>query len=443
MPITSEQSSDALQGTSAASRWGLVAILSVIGMLNYGVRTSITAVFPLLKTDLGFTDVGLGALGSCFLWSYALASPFAGHLGDRFSRGRVVLLSLVGWSLVTAASGLANARWELLGVRILLGLVESLYLPAAMAFVGDYHSAKTVGVAMSILGMGQYVGLIGGATLAGFLGDRFGWRSSLWVLGAAGLVVALPAFILLPKGNPAAPGENKNAAAPDTNTGLSFIESASQLLRTPSFLVLAAAGALPSIGTWIFLNWLPLYFKESFGMSLAGAGFFGASFINASAAISTILGGLASDRVARTGEQNRMLLQGILILAAAPTLAAFVCTRNLAVIVAALVLNAGLRNAADLNILPLLCELGGKDRASIAFGITNMLNSLAGGVGVFVAGVLKASMGLTGVFAGIVGILVIDGVILFIGYSVFLKKDLQQASLRTACGSQQVSGHQL
>jgi len=133
----------------------LVAVLSVVGMINYGVRTSITAVYPLLKTDLGFTDVGLGALGSFFLWSYALASPFAGHLGDRLDRGRIVLWSLMGWSLVTAASGLVTARWELLAMRVLLGLVESLFLPAAMALVAEYHPAKTVGTAMGILGVGQ------------------------------------------------------------------------------------------------------------------------------------------------------------------------------------------------------------------------------------------------------------------------------------------------
>ncbi len=32
---------------------------------------------------------------------------------------------------------------------------------------------------------------------------------------------------------------------------------------------------LVSIGTWSFANWLPLYFTETFHMSLAGAGFSG------------------------------------------------------------------------------------------------------------------------------------------------------------------------
>ena len=165
-------------------------------------------------------------------------------------------------------------------------------------------------------------------------------------------------------------------------------------------------------------------------MSLAGAGFFGASFINGSGAISQVLGGLASDRVARKGGQYRMLLQGILILSAAPALLVFIGSKSLLVIVVALVLNSGFRTAGDLNMLPLLCDLAGKDKVAIAFGITNMVNCLAGGLGIFVAGLLKASLGLAGVFAGIVGLLTFDALLLFCGYGVFLKRDLEKASLR-------------
>ncbi len=430
MPTNLRRDNDNRQQSDATFKWILVAVLAIIGMINYGVRTSITAVYPLLKADLGFTDVGLGAMGSFFLWSYAFASPFAGHLGDRFDRGRIVLWSLIGWSLVTAASGLASARWELLAMRVLLGLVESLFLPAAMALVAEYHPPKTVATALGILGVGQYVGLIGGTTFQGFLADRFGWRPSLWVLGITGLLFAIPAYFLVPVRKPGTLAGNVDAPESGPGPRLPFGAAFSQLLKIPSFLVLAAAGALTSIGAWILLNWLPLYFKEAFAMSLAGAGFFGASFINGSAAASQVLGGMVSDRVARKGAQYRMLLQGVLILAAAPALIVFACSKNLVVIVVALGLYSAFRTAGDINIQPLLCGLAGKDNFAIAFGITNMVNCLTGGLGIFVAGLLKASLGLAGVFAGIVGILAFDALMLLCGYGVFLKRDLQKASLR-------------
>ena len=63
--------------------------------------------------------------------------------------------------------------------------------------------------------------------------------------------------------------------------------------------------------------------------------------------------------------------------------------------------------------------------ARLAFGITNMVNTLAGGLGVFVAGYLKSGFGLDGVFAGVAGILALDAVLLFAGYYFLLRKDLR------------------
>jgi MFS family permease len=411
----------------ASSNWVLVWMLAVIGTLNTADRTSITAVFPLLKSGLGFTDVGLGALGSFFLWSYALASPFAGHVGDRFDRSRIVLWSLVGWSLVIALSGVVNARWELLFMRVLLGVVESLFLPAALALIAQYQPSKTVGTAMGVLGVGQCLGAIGGTTFGGYLADHYGWRPSFLALGIAGIVLALPAYFFLPRGKSFKPAAKVTVLGPTAPHQLSFADASFRLLKIPSFLVIAAAGGMTAIGVWIFTNWLPLYFREAFNMSLTNAGFFGSTFINGSAALSMMLGGIASDWASRKGPQYRMLLQGFLTLAAAPTLLVFIWTRNLPLIVVALTLNSALINAAAVNMQPLLCDLAGEDKFSIAFGITNMMNCLAGGLGIFVAGLLKASLGLSGDFVGIVGILIFEALMLFCGYWMFLKKDIQNA----------------
>jgi predicted MFS family arabinose efflux permease len=401
--------------SSPEYKWLLVLALFFVSGLNYADRTAITALYALLKTDLGFTDVGLGALGSMFLWSYAFSSPLSGFLGDRVRRGRLVLWSLVGWSLVTLLTGLAATQWQLLGMRGALGLVEAMFLPAAMALLAEYHGPETRGTALALMALGNYVGMAGGGSVAGYFGEHYGWRVPLIVLGAAGLVLAGICFFILPAGR----SEKSKGAS------LSFPAAAGALLRIPSFLVLAGAGVLTAIGAWIFINWLPLYFRENMGMTLASAGFFGSSLVSLSGAAGQVVGGVVSDRFARGGPHRRMLLQAVLILCAAPMLLAFALTRSLTLIMTALVLYSLLRTSADLNMLPLLCDLAGVDKRSTAFGITNMVNTLAGGLGVFVAGYLKSSFGLDGVFAGVTGILALDAVLLFVGYYFLLRKDLR------------------
>ncbi|HTM48692.1 MAG TPA: MFS transporter [Bryobacteraceae bacterium] len=413
--------SDRIQA-SPRYKWALVLTLFFVSTLNYADRTAITALYTLLKTDLGFTDVGLGALGSVFLWTYASSSPFAGFLGDRVRRGRLVMWSLAGWSLVTLLTGLAATQWQLLGMRGALGLVESMYLPAAMALVAEYHGPETRGTALALMALGNYVGMAGGGAVAGYFGEQYGWRMPLITLGAAGLLLAAICWFVLPAGRAKQPAKGEAPA-------LSFPASAAALIRIPSFLVLAGAGVLTAIGTWIFINWLPLYFRENLGMTLASAGFFGSSVVSLSGAAGQVVGGVTSDRVARGGPHRRMLLHAALILCAAPTLLVFVLTRNATLIMAALVIYSLLRTSGDVNMLPLICDLAGVDKRSTAFGITNMVNTLAGGLGVFVAGYLKSGFGLEGVFAGVAGILALDSVLLFTGYFFLLCKDLRRSGV--------------
>lgn len=396
-------------------KWIIVAALFFVSALNYADRTAITAVYPLLKSQLGFTDIGLGAIGSMFLWSYAVASPFAGYIGDRFDRSRVIVWSLAGWSLTTLLTGLTHSQGQLLATRVALGLVESMYLPAAYAFVSAYHTERTRATALTIVSIGNFVGLIGGGSLGGYLGERLGWRVPLILLGAAGVVSACALAFVLPKTSPKRESTESG--------GASFFQAVGQLVRIPIFHILALAGMLGAVGIWIFINWLPLYFHETFSMDLAAAGFWGSSLVPTASAISAAVGGPLSDFVARRKERYRMLLNASLVLCAAPALLIFVYVPSKPAVISALLLYAIFRSVGDLNIVPLLCHVAGEDRRSTAIGLTNMLNTGTAGIGVFLAGMLKRDFGLGGVFVGVGLILVLDAALLFGGYFLFRKHD--------------------
>ena len=400
---------------SGASKWIYVAALFFVSALNYADRTSITAVYPLLRSQLGFTDVGLGAIGSMFLWSYAVASPFAGYFGDRFDRSRIIIWSLAGWSLTTLLTGLVDSPGQLLGTRVALGLVESMYLPAAYAFISEHHEERTRATALTIVSVGNFVGLVGGGFLGGYLGARFGWRAPLIVLGVAGVLTAFVLSFVLPK--------SRVSRSPSHGGQASFFLAVGQLARMPTFHILALAGMLGAVGIWIFINWLPLYFQETFGMTLAAAGFWGSSVVGTASAISAAAGAPISDFVARRNVRYRMLLHAWLILCAAPALLIFVYVPTEPAVIAALLTYAVFRSVGDLNIVPLLCHIAGEDRRSTAVGLTNMLNTGTAGIGVFVAGMLKRDFGLGGVFVGVGVILLLDAVLLFAGYLFFLERD--------------------
>lgn len=67
------------------AKWVVVGLLWLVATLNYADRMSIFSVFPLLKKEMGVSDIVLALLGSTFLWVYGASSPLGGYIGDRFN----------------------------------------------------------------------------------------------------------------------------------------------------------------------------------------------------------------------------------------------------------------------------------------------------------------------------------------------------------------------
>ena len=405
-----------------AARWRVVAFLACSAALNYADRSALSSVLPALRTEFALTDVQLGLLGSLFLWGYALGSPLAGVLADGWSRRALVVWSLALWSGVTALMGAANGFLALVLLRLGLGLAECLYLPAATALLADHHGPETRGRAMSIHSLGLNFGVVIGGACAGYLAEHFGWRAGFWVLGLVGIALALAAKYFVADG-PAAIA-SAAAAAPR----VSLAEAARYLLDVPTYHVLLAKAMLAGVGIWIFFNWLPLYFREAFDLSLGAAGFAGTFMLQISTMLGIAFGGWLSDRAAQRGTQRRMLVQGLSYLVAAPFLLLFLSRPGFAVVTLAVSLFSFFRGVGQANENPTLCEVIPVRYRSTAIGLMNTCATAAGGIGVLLAGVLKSTFGLNAIFAGISLLFVIAGAALVYAYRHWITRDIERAN---------------
>jgi len=178
-------------------KWAVVALLWLVCFFNYADRQAIYSVFPLLKAEMGLTDVQLGVVGASFMWVYAAAAPLAGIAGDRFARRTIVVSGLIFWSLVTVATAVSTQYSHLVVWRALEGLGEAFYFPASMSMLSGYHGAATRSRAMSIHQSSVYAGTIAGGTVAGMMGQAFGWRSSFYLFGTLGALLGLVLIVCL------------------------------------------------------------------------------------------------------------------------------------------------------------------------------------------------------------------------------------------------------
>ena len=141
-PIVETSGTDSL-GEQTSNRpppraWMIVALLWVVGCLNYLDRVMITTMRTSLREAISMTDAQFGLLTTAFLVVYGVLSPFAGFLADRFSRSLVITGSLFAWSLITWLTSHARTNDQLLATRFLMGISEACFIPAALALVSDW-----------------------------------------------------------------------------------------------------------------------------------------------------------------------------------------------------------------------------------------------------------------------------------------------------------------
>ena len=147
-------------------------------MFNYIDRQVLAAVEPWIRaTFFSATDVNAmaisGTLGSAFLITYMLSAPLLGWLSDRFSRWLIVGAAVILWSLATAASGLAVTFAMLFATRVLVGIGEGGYGPAAPTILADLFPLETRGRILALfcaaIPVGSALGyVLGGAVLTHF-----------------------------------------------------------------------------------------------------------------------------------------------------------------------------------------------------------------------------------------------------------------------------------
>lgn len=432
-PAPDALATDDLNGTETHSgrffAWYLVALLTVIAAFDYADRTAIAAALPLLRSELHMSPFVEGVTGSAFFWIYALCSPFSGYIADKLSRTKIIVWSCFLWSLVMVASGLVRTSWQMVAVRAALGVAECAYVPAAVGLTAFYHRGKTRASALGIQLAGYNMGVVLGAVFVGHFGEHWGWRPSFWALGLGGILFALIAKITLPA--------DDRRETKDEKHSIKFLAAVRALLAVPTFNIILLESTIISGGVWIFLFWLPLYFKDSFGLTLAAAGVAGTLGLQTAATVASLAGGYISDRVAHHRLKRRMLLQIFCFGCGIPLLIPFLGRPFLAVASAAIFGFAFFRTLGSTTDNAIMCDVLSESVWSTGVGLTNASNSIANALFVLLTGYLEPHFGLGSIFGSLWVTVAVAAGLVFVGYRYYLASDLARAAQGRAPSNRQ------
>lgn len=356
-------------------RWFVVGMLWCISFFNYADRQAINSVFPLLEKDLGLSLQQLGLLGSAFAWVYGLSGFFAGFVVDRISRKKAILGGLYAWSLICMSTALSRGFNALFALRAAEGLGETIYYPASMSMVSDYHGRETRSRAIGIHQTSVYAGTIAGGYFAGLIGQHYGWRWSFIVFGGLGVMLGfvLNKFLREPKRGQSERTETAPASS------LSFSDFMKLLRRTPTVLFLVGAFMCSNFVAMVLLTWMPKFLFDQFHMGLAVAGLTATVFVQLASVLGSVTGGWLADFLRMKTARGRILVQAAGVLCGAPFVAWCGMTRSVMALVIALTCWGFFKGMYDANIFASLFDVVKPEARGTAAGFLNSMGWLGGG----------------------------------------------------------------
>jgi len=382
-------------------KWFVVAMLWLVCFFNYADRQAIFSVFELLKAEMHLSDVQLGIVGASFMWVYAAIGPIAGLVGDRINRKTLIITGLVFWSLITIATALSTTYSHLVLFRALEGFGEAFYFPASMSMLSSYHGTDTRSRAMSIHQSSVYAGTIAGGSVAGVLGQHYGWRSSFYLFGSLGILLGILLLVLLrePARVPArqAIGSDTRESSPG-KLSESFVTRIGRLLKVigrllkealstvrelfsnPMVRVLTMVFIGANFVAMIFLTWMPSFLYRKFNLSLAMSGVSATVYLQIASVLGVLSGGVLADRLAKANRGGRMLTQAIGLTLGVPFIFLAGWTMSVPVVIVALTGFGYFKGLYDANIWASLHDVVRPERRASAVGFMNSLGWIGGGV---------------------------------------------------------------
>lgn len=359
-------------------------MLWFVCFFNYADRQAIFSVFELLKSEMNLTDVQLGIVGAAFMWVYAGFGTIAGLIGDRFKRKPLIIAGLIFWSAITIATALSTKYAHLVLFRALEGFGEAFYFPASMSLISSYHGPETRSRAMSIHQSSVYAGTIAGGSVAGVLGQYYGWRSSFYLFGSLGVLLGVILLLLLrePERESVEKIANvishtKAGALPDRRSPL---QTLIDLLANPMVRVLTIVFIGANFVAMIFLTWMPSFLYRKFNLSLGMAGINATVYLQVASVLGVITGGILADKLARRTVGGRMMTQAIGLALGVPFIFLAGWTISGPIIIVALAGFGYFKGLYDANIWASLHDVVKPEHRASAVGLMNSLGWIGGGV---------------------------------------------------------------
>ena len=269
--------------------------------------------------DLGINNIQAGSISTITNFGMLLGGLLFGYLADRYGSLKLFKVTLLLFSVATAAMFFANSLPTIFILRFLAGIGTGGEYGIAISLLAQVTPLNKMGKMSSLNGVAGMVGNIFAALLASIIIPIFGWNA-LFLMGL------LPILIVV--------WVHFNVTNDVLHTSTLKSEHTEEKIEKPSYKELFKTKKLASqtlslmfmaiiqIGGYFgLMNWLPKIMQEGLGLSVSGSSLWMISTI-----IGMSLGMLCFGRIIDT--MGPRISYGVFLLSSAASVYLFVLARN-------------------------------------------------------------------------------------------------------------------
>jgi MFS family permease len=302
--------------TKSSSRaWLALFILFAINLLNFFDRQLLGALGEPIRKEFHLSDSALGFLGTVFTIMYAFVGLPFGRLSDKWSRTKLIAVGTGIWSVLTAASGLAQNFSQMVICRLGVGVGEATCAPAGQSLIGDLFPPIQRARAMGVFMLGLPIGLFLAFLSVAFIAPSYGWRAVFLFALLPGLMLAVAALFMHEPVRGALDPIRKAATAamvPRSPT------SPWTILSLPTMWWIIASGVLHNFNMYTIGAFQAPLLQRYHEMSLRNASLVSSVSAGLIGAVGLLVGGYLADKMSAKRRNGRLLLAAWAMLIAAP-----------------------------------------------------------------------------------------------------------------------------
>lgn len=379
----------------AASRWyRLIPIAFITYSLAYLDRANFGfGAASGMAADLNITPAMSSLLGSLFFLGYFFFQVPGAHYAAHNSAKKLIFWSLILWGGLATATGLVSNVALLIGIRFMLGVVESAVMPAMLILLSNWFTKAERSRANTFLILGNPATVLWMSILSGYLINSVGWR---WMFILEGLPAVIWAFfwwrLVDDKPNTATwlTEPEKQALAEQLQAeqqGIKPVKNYAEAFKSKTVILLSLQYAFWSIGVYGFVMWLPSIIKAAPDMDIVKTG-----WLSAVPYVLAIIGMLSASYFSDKTLNRKAFVWPFLLIGALAFYGSFaIGTASFWLSFGLLVLAGGAMYAPYGPFFAIIPEILPRNVAGGAMALINSMGALGSFAGAYLVGYLNSA----------------------------------------------------